>query len=87
MLRDKIIAECEWAISQIDSGKSVSVIETRSFFECLLRQMKPEPVEPKIYPETRYTGPTIACGACRHEFSAEKPKYCPYCGVPVKGDG
>lgn len=43
-----------------------------------------EPVAPKIYPETRYCGPTIACGACRHEFAAEQPRFCPYCGTPVK---
>ena len=46
-LKERIIAECEWAIAQIDNG-SISVPETRSFFGCVRRLLENEPVSPVV---------------------------------------
>ena len=50
----------------------------------IIELLQAEPVEPKRYPETRYNGPLVACGDCLHELMDKKPKFCPYCGKPVK---
>ena len=39
---------------------------------------------PVIYPETRYAGELVACRGCRHELENGKPRYCSFCGKPVK---
>ena len=75
MDREKVIRALECTpYMTINGVKAADIIE-------LLK--KPEPVPPKIYPETRYSGPLIACGDCRHELDMASPKFCPFCGKPI----
>ena len=68
-LKEKIIAECEWAIAQIDNG-SISVPETRSFFGCVRRILENEPSNP-IVSFTRSDG-TKAYSSCYKCLAYEK---------------
>ena len=80
-LKERIIAECEWAIAQIDNG-SISVPETRSFFGCVRRLLENEPVSP-VVAFTRQDG-TKAYSCPRCAALLRGGSYCSHCGQALE---
>jgi len=81
------LEECTeiWNCRECEYGPGDAIVSCRTLLTSALELLKKQQaVEPKVYGETRYSGPVFACGDCHHALETAKQKFCPFCGKPVK---